>query len=154
MVATTSPTVAQTAPGINMNTGGGYGNFQSSGLPATSNVFTVNGENDMDPFLNLNNSGATNLTLGRNVHSRSNRHTKRIFRPVRSAGRGADLLCDQVGYESFHGNAEYWWTGRAMDANDWFNNNTNPVTPRPFANNVNGQIHLAGPLRKINSSSS
>ena len=58
--------VAQTAPGINMNTGGGYGNFQTSGLPATSNVFTVNGENDMDPYLNLNNSGATNLTLGKN----------------------------------------------------------------------------------------
>ena len=49
-----------------MNTGMGYGNFSSYGLPATSNLFTVNGENDMDPYLNLNNSGATNLTLGKN----------------------------------------------------------------------------------------
>src|SRR5271156_4983396 len=58
--------VAQTAPGINMNTGMGQGNFNTAGLPSTSNLFTVNGENDMDPYLNLNNSGATNLTLGKN----------------------------------------------------------------------------------------
>jgi hypothetical protein len=58
--------LALTAPGVTMNTGQGYGNFSSNGLPATSNLFTVNGENDMDPYLNLNNSGATNLTLGKN----------------------------------------------------------------------------------------
>ena len=57
--------VAQTAPGVTMNTGQGYGNFSAYGLPATSNLFTVNGENDMNPYLNLNNSGATNLTLGK-----------------------------------------------------------------------------------------
>ena len=56
--------IAQTTPGAVMNTAGGYGNFSVYGLPATSNVFTVNGENDMDPYLNVNNSGATNLTLG------------------------------------------------------------------------------------------
>ncbi len=53
--------IAQTSPGAVMNTGAGYGNFSVYGLPATSNVFTVNGENDMDPSLNLNNTGATNL---------------------------------------------------------------------------------------------
>ncbi|MGA3212868.1 MAG: carboxypeptidase regulatory-like domain-containing protein, partial [Terriglobales bacterium] len=58
--------IAQTAPGVVMNTGGGYGNFNANGLPATSNVFTVDGNNAMDPFLNLNNSGPTNLMLGKN----------------------------------------------------------------------------------------
>ncbi|HEY6307314.1 MAG TPA: carboxypeptidase regulatory-like domain-containing protein, partial [Candidatus Angelobacter sp.] len=58
--------IAQTAPGVVMNTGGGFGNFSSFGLPATSNLFTLNGMNDNDPFLNLNNSGATNLLLGAN----------------------------------------------------------------------------------------
>jgi len=45
--------VAQTAPGVLMNTQGGYGNFSAFGLPADSNVFTVNGMNEMDPYLNL-----------------------------------------------------------------------------------------------------
>ena len=58
--------IAQTAPGSVMNTQGGYGNFSSFGLPATSNVFTLNGSYLNDPYLNLNNSGATNLLLGNN----------------------------------------------------------------------------------------
>ncbi len=63
--------VAQTAPGVTMNnaTGGGYGNFSTFGLPATSNLFTVNGNDYNDPFLNLNNTGSSNLLLC--PHSRS-----------------------------------------------------------------------------------
>ena len=57
---------AQTAPGVLMNTqaGYGYGNFSAFGLPATSNLFTLNGNDENDPFLNLNNSGSSNLLLG------------------------------------------------------------------------------------------
>ena len=58
--------IIQSAPGATMNTQAGYGNASTFGLPATSNVFTVNGQNENDPFLNLNNSGATNLLLGQN----------------------------------------------------------------------------------------
>jgi hypothetical protein len=38
--------VAYTAPGVVMNSGGMYGNFTANGLPATSNVFTVDGRID------------------------------------------------------------------------------------------------------------
>ena len=58
--------IANTAPGVVVNGTGGYGNFTANGMPATSNLFTVNGENDMDPYFNINNSGASNLTLGQN----------------------------------------------------------------------------------------
>src|SRR5260370_37995930 len=60
--------VAQSAPGITMNnsTGGGYGNFSAFGLPGTSNLFTVNGNDYNDAFLNLNNSCSSNLLLGGN----------------------------------------------------------------------------------------
>src|SRR5690348_16917250 len=58
--------VVQSSPGVIMNTQGGFGNFSTYGLPGTSNLFTVDGQNDNDPFLNLNNSGATNLLLGAN----------------------------------------------------------------------------------------
>ena len=36
--------IAFTAPGVVVNNTGGYGNFTVNGLPATSNLFTVNGE--------------------------------------------------------------------------------------------------------------
>ena len=37
---------------MNSSSGGGYGNFTAFGLPATSNLFTVNGNDEMDPYLN------------------------------------------------------------------------------------------------------
>src|ERR1700677_3591605 len=57
-------TVAFTAPGVVVNVGGSYGNFSSDGLPGISNLFVLHGFDNQDPFLNLNNSGSSNLTLG------------------------------------------------------------------------------------------
>ena len=122
--------IAQTAPGVTMNTGQGYGNFSAYGLPATSNLFTVNGENDMDPYLNLNNSGATNLTLGKNEVQEatviSNAYSGQYGQQA-----GAQInYVTKSGTNQYHGNVQYSWTGRAMDANDWFNNHTTPITAR------------------------
>jgi hypothetical protein len=138
--------VAQTAPGISMNTGGGYGNFSSYGLPATSNLFTINGENDMDPYFNLNNSGATNLTLGKNDIQEAT-VVSNAYSGQYGQQAGAQVsYVTKSGSNQYHGNAEYWWTGAAMDANDWFNNLNN--TPRPFANNNEWAASFGGPIKK------
>ena len=63
---------AQTAPGVVMNTQAGYGNFVADGMPATSNLFTINGINNNDPFFGINNSGASNLLLGSNDIAEAN----------------------------------------------------------------------------------
>ena len=114
--------IAQTSPGAVMNVGGGYGNFSVYGLPATSNLFTVNGENDMDPYLNLNNSGATNLTLGRNDLQEatviSNAYSGQYGQ---QAGAQVNYVT-KSGTNQYHGNAMYYWNGSSMNANDWFNN--------------------------------
>ncbi|HUI84598.1 MAG TPA: carboxypeptidase regulatory-like domain-containing protein [Candidatus Binatia bacterium] len=138
--------VAQTAPGVMMNVGQGYGNFSSYGLPATSNLFTVNGENDMDPYLNLNNSGATNLTLGRNeVQEATVINNAYSGQYGQQAGAQVNYVT-KSGTNAFHGDVEYWWTGRAMDANDWFN--LLAGVPRPFANNNEWAASLGGPIKK------
>jgi outer membrane receptor protein involved in Fe transport len=138
--------VAQTAPGVTMNTGQGYGNFSSYGLPSTSNLFTINGENDMDPYLNLNNSGATNLTLGKNdIQEATVVNNAYSGQYGQQAGAQVSYVT-KSGSNQFHGNAEYWWTGRVMDANDWFNNLNG--TPRPFANNNEWAASLGGPIKK------
>ncbi|MGB8889169.1 MAG: TonB-dependent receptor [Candidatus Korobacteraceae bacterium] len=136
--------IAQTAPGVVMNNAGGYGNFTLNGLPATSNLFTVNGENDMDPYFNVNNSGATNLTIGANEIQEATV----IANPY--SGEYGQLAGAQVSYvtrsgtNSYHGNAQYWWNGRALNANDWMNNNSG--TPRPFANANQWAAGLGGPI--------
>jgi Carboxypeptidase regulatory-like domain len=140
--------IAQTAPGIMMNssTGGGYGNFSAFGLPGTSNLFTVNGNDYNDAFLNLNNSGSSNLLLGGNevqeVAVVSNGYTGQYGR---QAGAQVDYSTKSGG-NSFHGDAVYNWTGRALTANDPLNKAAG--NPRPFENNNQWAASIGGPIKK------
>lgn len=139
---------AQTAPGvlINSSSGGGYGNFTAFGLPATANLFTVNGNDEMDPYLNLNNSGATNLLLGTNelqeVAVVSNGYTGQYGR---QAGAQIDYAT-KSGTNNWHGNLNYWYTGSSLSANDWFLAHSNT----PLGKEVNNQYSasIGGPIKK------
>jgi Carboxypeptidase regulatory-like domain len=139
-------TVAFTVPGVTVNVTGGYGNFNINGLPGTSNVFTVNGENDMDPYFNINNSGASNLTIGQNELQEATV----IANPY--SGQYGQLAGAQVTYTTksgtnqFHGNAIYSWNGRAMNANDWFNNAEG--VGKPFSNANQWAASIGGPIIK------
>jgi hypothetical protein len=102
--------VAQTAPGTVMNTGttaGGYGNFSSFGISGLSNMFTLDGGYENDPFLNLNNTGASNLTLGNNEVD-----TVTIVAPAFSSqygGLGGAQVNEitTAGTNKLHGNVSY-----------------------------------------------
>jgi hypothetical protein len=140
--------IAQTAPGSVMNTQGGYGNFSSYGISATSNLFTMNGMYDNDPFLNLNNSGATNLLLGNNEVQEAS-VTSNGYSGEYGGFAGATVnYVTKSGGNQFHGNAAYWWNGRAMNANDWFHNNTTPATPKTFVNANQWAASFGGPIKK------
>src|ERR1017187_1787297 len=138
--------VAFTVPGVTVNVTGGYGNFNLNGLPGTSNLFTVNGENDMDPYFNINNSGASNLTIGANELQEATV----IGNPY--GGQYGQLAGAQVSYvtksgtNQFHGNAQYLWNGRAMNANNWFNNAEG--APRAFSNANQWAASIGGPIIK------
>jgi Carboxypeptidase regulatory-like domain/TonB-dependent Receptor Plug Domain len=140
--------VAQSAPGVTMNnsTGGGYGNFSAFGLPGTSNLFTINGNDYNDAFLNLNNSGSSNLLLGGNelqeVAVVSNAYTGQYGR---QAGAQIDYSTKSGG-NAFHGDAVYNWTGRAITANDPVNKFFGGT--RPFENNNQWAANLGGPIKK------
>jgi hypothetical protein len=140
--------VANTSPGVLMNTssGGGYGNFTAYGLPATANLFTMNGNDENDPYLNLNNSGATNLLLGTNevqeVAVVSNGYTGQYGR---QAGAQVDYVT-KTGSNQFHGNAVYFYNSAGMNANDFFNNASQ--TPLPHEVNNQYQAAFGGPIKK------
>ena len=144
--------VALTAPGAVMNTAGGSafggGNFEVYGLPATSNLFTMDGANNNDPYFNINNTGATNLSLGLNDVQES---TVVVNGYSGSYGglAGANInYVSKSGTNSFHGNAEYWWNGSVMNANNYFFNQTSPKTPKPFVNANQWATSIGGPIKK------
>jgi outer membrane receptor protein involved in Fe transport len=140
--------IAQTAPGVSMNTssGPGFGNFSAFGLPGTSNLFTVNGNDYNDPFLNLNNSGASNLLLGSNdvqeVAVVSNGYTGQYGR---MAGAQIDYS-SRSGTNSFHGSANYYYTGSALNAEDYFLKASGQ--PKPLQNNNQWAADFGGPIKK------
>ncbi len=139
-------TVAFTAPGVVLNSGGAYGNFSSDGLPGVSNLFVLNGYDDEDPFLNLNNSGSSNLTLGQGEISEAavvqNGYSVQY-------GRAAGAIINwttKSGSNHFHGAADYWYNGSALNANDWFRNQAGIGRPKAVSNQwaLNG----GGPIIK------
>ena len=151
--------IADTAPGAIVNGTGGYGNFTVNGLPATSNLFTINGENDMDPYFNINNSGASNLTLGQNEIGEATVITNPYGGQYGQLAGAQVTYVTKSGTNQFHGNAAYWWNGRLLNANDWINkesqqyvhNNIDPTQPAnetPFANANQWAASFGGPIIK------
>jgi hypothetical protein len=145
--------VAQTTPGAVMNTQGGYGNFSTNGLPGTANTFTVNGGYEGDPYLNLNNSGATNLLLGASDIESVTVTTNSYDAAFGGLGGAQVNEITRAGSNKWHGNLLYLWNGRAMNANSWFNKCTTSCgvttpSPRNFDNANQWAASVGGPLRK------
>lgn len=132
--------------GVVMNTQGGYGNSSAFGLPATSNNFTVNGAQDNDPFLNLNNSGPSNLLLGSNDIDQVNIVANAYSAQYGGLGGVQENIITRSGSNKFHGNATYWWTNSDMNANSWFNEFSG--APEAFSNANQWGAAIGGPIVK------
>ncbi|HUI53956.1 MAG TPA: carboxypeptidase-like regulatory domain-containing protein [Bryobacteraceae bacterium] len=137
---------AQTAPGVVMNTQAGYGNFVADGMPATSNLFTLNGANDNDPFFGINNSGASNLLLGSNDIAEANVINNAYSGQYGQYAGSQIAYISKSGTNQFHGDAIYMWNGRALNANQFFSNEVGQ--PTPFNNFNQWQTGVQGPIWK------
>jgi hypothetical protein len=138
--------LAQIIPGVIMNTESGSGHFASSGTPATSNGFRVDGMADNEPFLNVNNAGATKLMLGTSEVQEMTVATNNY------GGDSGDFAGADVNYVTksgeggLHGNVDYLWNGRKLNANSWLNNQAG--TARPFDNVNQWAAALGGPIKR------
>jgi len=138
--------IAQTAPGSVMNTQSEYGNFSSYGLPGTANSFTINGGYDNDPFLNISNSGASNLALGANDISVETVISNAYNASFGGLGGSQVSEISRSGGNQFHGNVNYQWNGRLLNANDFFNKLSG--SPRAFDNANQYAGAIGGPIKR------
>jgi hypothetical protein len=143
--------IVQIAPGAIMNTdaldGGGYvGNFSILGMPGTSNLFTVNGMSNTDIQVSSNLSGVMGMMLGQNEVEEAtvvgNGYSAQFGG---AAGASINYLTKSGGNE-LHGNAAYYWNGRALNANDWIDNAVG--NPRPFDIAHQWAGSIGGPIKK------
>ncbi len=139
-------TVAFTVPGVAVSLGMGYGNFSSHGLPGTSNLFTINGNDYNDPYLNLNNSGASNLLLGQDeISEASVVNNAYSVQYGRQAGAQVNYVT-KSGTNQWHADLLFNFNNHLMNANDFFNNAQG--TPRPYAVSRQWGADIGGPILK------
>ncbi|MGB0033928.1 MAG: carboxypeptidase regulatory-like domain-containing protein [Candidatus Acidiferrales bacterium] len=138
--------IAQTAPGVVMNTQAGYGNFSANGLPGNSNLFTINGMDDNDPYLNLNNSGATNLLLGQNEVQEATVVSNGYSGQYGTLAGANITYITKSGGNDYHGRAIYYWNGSAMNAEAYLTKAGG--APKPFSNANQWGGDMGGPIKK------
>jgi hypothetical protein len=135
---------AQIAPGALMNSSGGYGNVEFNGLPSGSNNFTIDGLDANDPFLNLNNSGATNLQLGLSAIDEVVVNTTSYSVDQGRFGAAQINYTTKSGTNAFHGSAFEIWNGSRLNSADFFINAAKAKKPRSNVNQF--AASLGGPI--------
>jgi len=150
--------IAQTAPGAIMNTDaigfGGSGNFSILGMPGTSNLFTLNGMNDNNNGPNINNnvtensnnSGVTGMLLGQNEIQEATVVSEGYSGQFGGAAGSSVNFLTKSGGNALHGNAQYYWNGTVLNANDWISNAI--LSPRPANSAHQWAGSLGGPIKK------
>ena len=141
--------IAQTAPGVLMNTdfgGASNGNFSSLGMPGTSNLFTIDGMNENENGLSTNNTGPSNLLLGQNQIQAATVVSIGYSGQFGGAAGANVNYITKSGGNQFHGNAQYYWNGSVFNANNWFNKALGVSRPFDIANQWAGS--LGGPIKK------
>ena len=146
--------IVQTAPGVVMNTDGqstggiqaGAPNFSILGMPGTSYHFTMDGMSITDNGQNFVLGGSLGLTLGQNQIQEAAVVTSGYSGQFGEAAGGNINYVTKSGSNEFHGNAQYYWNGRALNANDWFLNASG--SPRPFSIANQWAGSFGGPINR------
>ncbi|MGH9476137.1 MAG: carboxypeptidase regulatory-like domain-containing protein [Terriglobales bacterium] len=126
--------LAQLTPGATITKNGSYYNATYNGLPGTTSNFTIDGGSYNDPYLGINNSGPTNLSMGANDISEVTVATN-PYSVDQGHSEGANVnYVSKHGTNSWHGNLSEQWNGRVLNAYDTFQKMTSPVGPKPFDN--------------------
>ncbi|MEO6828166.1 MAG: carboxypeptidase-like regulatory domain-containing protein, partial [Acidobacteriaceae bacterium] len=137
-------TIAYTVPGVLVNPGSGYGNFTSNGLPGLSNLVIINGADNNDPFLHLNNSGSSNMLIGQEeIAQASVVQNGYSVQYGRQAG-AIETYTTKSGSNRVHGLLTFNYNSSGLNANDFFNNlygqPKSKAVSRQYAAQIGGPI--------------
>jgi Carboxypeptidase regulatory-like domain/TonB-dependent Receptor Plug Domain len=139
--------IVQITPGVTMNTDNNFSSaFSILGMPGTSNLFTINGMDENDNASNQQLVGSVFLLLGQNQIEEATVVTTGYSGQFGGAAGANINYVTKSGTSEFHGNAQWYWNGRILNANDWFIKATGGQRPFNVANQWAGSI--GGPIKK------
>ncbi len=139
-------TLAMTVPGVRVAVKGGTGNMNANGVPGSSILFTLNGADVMDPYNNLNNSGASNNLLGANEIAEAAVILNAYSAQYGRMAGGQENLVGKSGTNSFHGNLDYNYNDAIFNANSFFKNSSGTPRGRADSNQYGGAV--GGPIKR------
>ncbi len=132
--------IAQTAPGVVMDTDQAGALFSILGMPGTSYLHTMDGMNDNDNSVNLNLVGVLGLLLGQNQIQEATVVSTGYSGQFGGAAGGNINYITKSGSNGFHGNAQYYWNESVLNSNDWFVNAIGKSRPFDIANQWAGSF--------------
>ncbi|MGH9481364.1 MAG: carboxypeptidase regulatory-like domain-containing protein [Terriglobales bacterium] len=146
--------LAQVAPGAVITKGAispSYIAADYNGLPGTGVNFTVDGASYNDPFLGINMTGPTNLSLGQNSIEEVSVNTNSFSVDQGRSEAGQINYVSKHGTNQYHGNASWQWNGRVLNAYDTFVKMvpvtaSNPLPQKPFDNVNTYAASVGGPI--------
>jgi hypothetical protein len=142
--------IAQTTPGAVMNTDNGSSGYHSKfsilGMPGFSYAFTIDGISITTNGLNSVRGGPLGLTLGANQTEEATVVTSTYSGQFGGVAGGNINYVTKSGGNALHGNAQYYWNGTVLNANDWFIKADGNPRPLSIANQWAGSV--GGPIRK------
>ncbi len=142
-------TIAYTVPGVVVGAGTqGFGSIVSDGLPGLSNLVIINGADYSVSLYNIAFSGSSNLTLGQQEIAQAavvqNGYSVQY-------GRQAGIIetfSTKAGANRVHGLAQWDYNSAGLNANDFFNKRTDPITPRSKAVSNQYAAQIGGPIKR------
>ena len=139
--------LAQLAPGTIMNTDvRSFANFSILGMPGTSYRYTIDGTNNSDNGTNFNRHSGLGLFLGQNQIQEATIVSNGYSAQFGGAAGGDINYISKSGTNAIHGNAQYSWNGRVLNANNWFNKAAG--NPRPIDIDNQWAASIGTPLHK------
>src|ERR1017187_9737208 len=146
--------IVQTTPGVVMNTdsqstGGiqnGAPNFSILGMSGSSYHYTIDGMSITENSNNFIMGGSLALVLGQNQIQEATVVSTGYSGQFGEAAGGNINYITKSGSNAFHGNTQYYWNGRVLNANDWFNKAFG--NPRPFSIANQWAGSFGGPIKK------
>ena len=141
--------IVQTAPGVVMSTDSSIntlGHFSILGMPGGSYHYTIDGMDDNENGNNQSMTGSLGLALGQNQIQEATIVSTGYSSQFGDGAGGNINYISKSGSREFHGNVQYYWNGRVLNANDWFNKASGYSRPFSIANQWAGSF--GGPIKK------